>query len=67
MAHGRPFRREAAVIDAVTHSGKCPHTGTGTSHPELVTRLLDMLKPDDQMIITMLDLGYANHWLRSQN
>ncbi len=47
---------EAAVIDAVTHSENAHKPGQELAAHELVTRLLDMLKPDDRMIITMLDL-----------
>lgn len=48
--------QEAAVIDAVTHSENAPTPGEELAAHELVTRLLDMLKPDDRTVITLLDL-----------
>ncbi len=48
--------QESNVIEAVTHSENDPHPAEALAARELVTRLLEMLKPDDRMVITMLDL-----------
>lgn len=48
--------KEADVLDAVLHSENEPHPAQTMGAHELVEMLLEMLKPEDRMIIRMLDL-----------
>ena len=48
--------QEADVIEAVTHREDDPHPAQALAAHELVSRLLEMLKPDDRVVITMLEL-----------
>jgi len=48
--------QEAEVLEAIAHSDSEPLPGQALAAHELVTRLMDMLKPDERLLITLLDL-----------
>lgn len=47
---------QADVLDQVTSDDREPLPGQALAARELVNKLLDQLKPDDQLVIRMLDL-----------
>ena len=48
--------QEAEVLDAVLTDGREPRPGDDLAARELVDKLLAQLKPDDQLVIQLLDL-----------
>jgi RNA polymerase sigma-70 factor (ECF subfamily) len=48
--------QEAEVLDAVLTDGREPRPGDALAARELVDKLLAQLKPDDQLVIQLLDL-----------
>ncbi|HSH96195.1 MAG TPA: RNA polymerase sigma factor [Roseimicrobium sp.] len=47
---------EAEMLDVVLHNENVPHPSEGALAKELANRLLEMLSPEDRIVITLLDM-----------